>query len=210
MVTRLAIHPLGDAALYVELEAADVPEAGSRALALAAALRARPGVLDAVAGCAAVTVHYDPDQLCGDALGDAIARLDVSRLPDGREGRLHELTVVYDGPHLTQAADALGLPADELVRRHTAALYRVQMTAPARGLYLAPSSGGVHVPRHGAGGTHMPAGSVAVAGCLTAIGSPADPEGWHLVGRTDPGPLRPRGEHPMALRAGDRVRLTAG
>jgi KipI family sensor histidine kinase inhibitor len=190
----------------------DAPAAGSRALALARALRERPGVLDAVAGCATVTVHYDPEQLASAALGEAIARLAAPRQVKGeRPGRLHAIPVVYDGPHLAQAAASLELDPNTLVRLHTAALYRVQMTArTARGsVYLAPLSGGARVPRHGAGGCHMPPGSVAVAGALTSIGRPADPEGWHLVGRTPIDVFLPDANPSTRLRPGDRVRPTA-
>lgn len=206
---RLAIHPLGDAALYVEL---DTPMAGPRAVALADALREHPGILDAVAGWATVTVHYDPEQLAPAALGETIARLDAGRpRVQARPGRLHSIPVVYDGPHLAQAAASLELDPDALVRLHTTALYRVQMTAPTArgGVYLARLNGGATVPRHGAGGCHMPPGSVAVAGALTSIGRPADPEGWHLVGRTPMELFLPDADPPNQLRPGDRVRLTA-
>ena len=206
---RLAIHPLGDAALYVEL---DAPVAGPRAVALENALREHPGVLDAVAGLATVTVHYDPEQLAAAPLRETIARLDAGRRPaEEPPGRLHSIPVVYDGPHLAQAAASLELDPDGLVRLHTAGLYRVQMTAPTAsgGVYLAPLNGGPRVPRHSAGGCHMPPGSVALAGALTSIGRPAGPEGWHLIGRTPMELFLPDADPPNQLRPGDQVRLTA-
>ena len=66
--TRVRTHPLGDAALLAELGTRLDTALNTRAIALAAALKKRRDVRQAIAGYASVTVHFDPDQTTHDAL----------------------------------------------------------------------------------------------------------------------------------------------
>src|SRR5579864_4078575 len=113
-MTRVRLHPLGDAALLAELGTRLDTAVNTRAIALAAALKKRRDVRQALAGCASVTVHFDPDQTTFEALGAAIKRLATKRPPMEEPGRLHRIPVIYDGPDLGTAASALNLPADQV------------------------------------------------------------------------------------------------
>src|SRR5258708_2510770 len=77
----LRIAPLGDAALLVELGQRVDTALNTRALALAAALRRRRDVREAVPGYASVAVHYDPEQVTYRGLAGAITRLLTARPP---------------------------------------------------------------------------------------------------------------------------------
>jgi len=79
--TRIRTHPLGDAALFAELGTRLDTALNTRAIALAAALKKRRDVRQAIAGYASVTVHFDPDQISHDALTAAIQRLASKRPP---------------------------------------------------------------------------------------------------------------------------------
>src|SRR2546429_9563591 len=101
---RVRISPLGDTALLAELGSKLDTALNTRAIALAAALKKRRDVRQAVAGHASVTVHFDPDQITHQALAAAINRLATKRPPLDEPGRLHRIPVVYDGPDLYAVA----------------------------------------------------------------------------------------------------------
>src|SRR3989475_2944612 len=122
---RVRIQPLGDAALLAELGTRLDTALNTRAIALAAALKKRRDVRQAVAGYASVTVHFDPDQATHDSLAAAIRRLAAKRPPMAEPGRLHRIPVTYDGPDLDELAARLALSPQRIVEIHTRPIYRV-------------------------------------------------------------------------------------
>src|SRR5439155_1157948 len=78
---RVHIHPLGDTALIAELGTRLDSALNTRAIALAAALKKRRDVHQAVVGAVSVTVSFDPELISHDALGAAIRRLATRRPP---------------------------------------------------------------------------------------------------------------------------------
>src|SRR5207244_11932500 len=88
---RVRISPLGDTALLAELGTRLDTALNTRAIALAAALKKRRDVRQAIAGYASVTVHFDPEQATTDSLGAAIKRLAAKRPPMAALGRLQGL-----------------------------------------------------------------------------------------------------------------------
>jgi len=208
--TRVRLHPLGDAALLVELGTRLDTSVNTRAIALAAALKKRRDVRQALAGCASVTVYFDPDQTTHEALGSAIRRLAIRRPPLDEPGRLHRIPVVYDGPDLDAVSSTLGLPAGQIVELHTRAIYRVFVVGFVPGwAYLGPLPEVLELPRRSVPRTQVPAGSVAIAGQMTGIYPLPTPGGWHLIGRTSVRVFLPDSDPPCLLRAGDRVKFFA-
>src|ERR1700676_40606 len=117
--TKVRTHPLGEAALLAELGTRLDTAINTRAIALAAALKKRRDVRQAIAGYAGVTVQFDPDQITHHALTSAIRRLASKRPPMSEPGRLHRIPVVYDGPDMEAVASALGLSEAKIVEIHT-------------------------------------------------------------------------------------------
>jgi inhibitor of KinA len=205
---RLRVAPLGDAALLVELGNRVDTALNTRAIALAAALRARRDVREAIPGYASVAVHYDPDQVTYRGLEAAVRRLAAAKPAKGPPGRLHRLPVVYDGPDLVETAETLGLPVDELIELHCRPTYRCFMVGFVPGwAYLGPLAERLRLPRRRDPRTRVPAGSVAIAGSQTGIYSLPSPGGWHLLGRTPVRTFLPDADPPNLLRAGDRVKF---
>src|SRR5437762_12708452 len=97
---RVRISPLGDTALLAELGPRLDTALNTRAIGLAAALRKRRDVRQAVAGYASVPVHFDPDQTTHESLGAAIKRLAARQPKMVVPGLLHRIPVVLDGPDL--------------------------------------------------------------------------------------------------------------
>lgn len=208
--SKVRLHPLGDAALLAELGTRLDTAVNTRAIALAAALKKRRDVRQALAGCASVTVHFDPEQTTHEALGTAIKRLASRRPPMEEPGRLHRIPVVYDGPDLEAVASTLGLSAAQVVELHTKAIYRVFVVGFVPGwAYLGPLPEVLELPRRSVPRTQVPAGSVAMAGQMTGIYPLPTPGGWHLIGRTPVKVFLPDSDPPSLLRAGDRVKFFA-
>lgn len=204
------IAPLGDAALLVELGQRVDTALNTRALALAAALDKRRDVREAVPGYASVAVHYDPEQVTYRGLAAAIRKLVDAKPAPALPGRLHRIPVTYDGPDLEATASALGLTMSEVVRLHTEPTYRCFMIGFAPGwAYLGPLPDALRLPRRRVPRTHVPAGSVAIAGQQTGIYPLPTPGGWHLIGRTSVRMFIAQSDPPSLLRTGDRVKFFA-
>ena len=209
-MTRVQVHPLGDAALIAELGTRLDTALNTRAIALAAALKKRRDVRQAIAGYASVTVHFDPEQITHDALGAAIRRLAAKRPPMNEPGRLHRIPVAYDGPDMDAVAARLGLTPKAVAEIHTRPIYRVFLVGFVPGwAYLGPLPEELELPRLHVPRTQVPAGSVAIAGRQTGIYPLPTPGGWHLIGRTSIKPFLPDSDPPCLFRAGDRVKFFA-
>ena len=205
---RVRIHPLGDTALLAELGTRLDTALNTRAIALAAALKKRRDVRQAIAGYASVTVHFDPDQTTHDALGAAIKRLAAKRPPMAEPGRLHRIPVVYEGPDLDDVAARLKLTPQRIAELHAKPIYRVFLVGFVPGwAYLGPLPEELELPRRHVPRTLVPAGSVAIAGRQTGIYPLPTPGGWHLIGKTSVKLFLPDRDPPCLFRAGDRVKF---
>src|SRR2546430_8771607 len=118
------LQPLGDAAVYLELGRRVDTALNTRALRLAEALSRRRGVREAVGAYASVTIHYDPDQVTIPGLQRMVVEALAATRGEPLRGRLHRVPVAYEGPDLAEVAQALGVEADEVIRRHSAPVYR--------------------------------------------------------------------------------------
>ena len=207
---RLRIHPLGDTALLAELGTRLDTALNTRAIALAAALKKRRDVRQAIAGYASVTVHFDPDQATLDSLAAAIKRLAAKRPPMAEPGRLHRIPVTYDGQDLDDVATRLKMSREKIIGIHTSAIYRVFLVGFVPGwAYLGPLAEELELPRRQVPRTLVPAGSVAIAGRQTGIYPLPTPGGWHLIGRTEVKLFLPDSDPPCLFRSGDRVKFFA-
>jgi KipI family sensor histidine kinase inhibitor len=205
------IEPLGDSALLVTLGTAVDVALNARVVRLAAAVRglAWPGVLDVVPAYASLAVFFDPLRTDPDALARRLTG--VVAEPSGAgtdEGRLHIVSVRYDGPDLAVVAELTGLAPADVVRRHAARDYRVLFLGFVPGFaYLGPLDPLLVLPRRAEPRRQVPAGSVAIAGAQTGIYPLPTPGGWHLIGRTTLVLFDPDREPPTLLAPGDRVRF---
>lgn len=200
---------------YADLGVLVETDTTGQALALCAAVeaagigaRARPGWR---------TVLVEPDDAAGRpaagrleaAVRDLVAGLAAAAAPP--PGRLVELPVVYDGDDLPAVSRALGMPVDELVHRHAAAVYTVVCLGFSRAFpYLEGLDPALRLPRRATPRERVPAGSVAIAADQAGVYPWTSPGGWHLLGRTPAVLFDPDRDPPSALRPGDRVRFVPG
>jgi KipI family sensor histidine kinase inhibitor len=197
------VLPCGSAALLVELDDLD------QVLALHAALAASPppGTVDLVPAARTLLVVGDPATTSPAALEQAVRRTRVQ--PGHRpQGALLEVPVVYDGDDLAATADALDVPVEQLVQRHTGASWTVAFCGFAPGFgYLTAPDWPYEVPRRPVPRTRVPAGAVALAGPYAGVYPRASPGGWQLVGSTSVPVLDLDREPPALLLPGTRVRF---
>ncbi|ALJ20771.1 urea amidolyase family protein [Microbacterium sp. No. 7] len=199
--------PFGTDAVLIE--AGDL----GAAMAVRAALVAAgvPGVTEVTSAAQTVLVRLRPELADLDRLravaaqGARAAHAGVAAL-----GETIEIPVRYDGRDLAEVAALVSLDVDEVVRRHSAATYRVAFTGFAPGFaYLTGGDAVLAVPRRATPRTQVPAGAVAVAGPYSAVYPRAGAGGWQLIGRTST-PLWSTGATPPALlRPGHGVRFVA-
>lgn len=212
--SRPRLHASGDSLLLVELDPLMDPAVNARAVALAEALgrASLAGVRDIVPSYACVGVHVDPLRLDAAALEQAIGEAwDVGPRGAGDAGRLVEIPVCYGGDHgpdLDEVAAFAHCTADDVVRRHSAAVYRVYMLGFLPGFaYLGAVDDVIAMPRRLAPRAAVPAGSVGIAGRQTGVYPAESPGGWRLVGRTPWRMFDAGRSQPSVLEAGDRVRF---
>jgi KipI family sensor histidine kinase inhibitor len=199
----VGVRRAGDRALLVEL--ADSDEAVRVARRARAELR---DIVEAVPGHCTVLLSFDATPDAGEVL--ALAQAALSDEHAGPEPAEIELAVSYDGPDLVEVADLVSLSPEEVVARHCAATYVAGFLGFAPGFaYLLGGDERLFVPRRAEPRTHVPGGTVAIAGVYSGVYPRESPGGWRLLGRTDTTLFDATREPPALLAAGDRVRFVA-
>ena len=111
-------------------------------------------------------------------------------------------------PDLPQVCATAGIEPEQAIQLLTAATYRVAFLGFAPGFpYLMGLSPELATPRHARPRTHIPAGSVGIAGAQTGIYPAATPGGWQIVGRTPVRLFSPEREPMSLLNTGDERHL---
>lgn len=220
----MRVEPLGDSALIVRLSDEFSPETSlTTVLGAVRHLEAAaiPGVIEVAPAYNTIGVFYEParvelgpDESSFDVLATKIQSvLNAAAFEtENEEGpRAIEVPVCYDlefALDLPDVAVRAGLSQDEVVRRHSTAIYRVSCVGFTPGFpYLTGLPTELATPRRATPRTEIPAGSVAIGGTQTGIYPRKSPGGWNIIGRT---PLRlfdVRREPPALLQAGDQVRF---
>ena len=132
---------------------------------------------------------------------------------DRKKGRRVEIPVCYDlslAPDLEALAVLHGVDIAEVIRLHTATIYRVYMIGFLPGFaYMGNVNPIINTPRKEKPRTKVPKGSVGIAGSQTGIYPFDSPGGWQLIGQT-PLPLFDATQStPCLLKPGDEVIFSA-
>jgi KipI family sensor histidine kinase inhibitor len=158
-------------------------------------------------------VHYDPELIDFDSLGQKLVAR--AQLPSwqGNKTRHWRLPVVYGGEHgidLEDVAATLKTTPDDIVARHVAGDYRVAMIGFTPGWsYLSGLENFLHMPRRQNPRLLTPAGTVSIGGVQTGVQCLAGPSGWHLLGRTAVRTYQLHRDPIFLLEPGDRVTFSA-
>jgi KipI family sensor histidine kinase inhibitor len=201
----------GDRAVTVEFSRNIDDAANQRVLALDRELAAAPveGVTETVPTYRSLLVHYDPQRIDFEALGEKLVALASKRAPPAEKARRWRVPVSYGGENgidLEDVAKTLNTTPDEVVARHVGGDYRVAMIGFTPGWsYLSGLDKSLHMPRRQSPRVFTPMGTISIGGVQAGIQCLAAPSGWHLLGRT---PIRTFQLHrdPVFLtEPGDRV-----
>lgn len=201
-----AVHRFGETALLV-----DLPDlAAVRSLHRALTTEAPAGVVDVVPAARTVLVRCAAPTAVADArawVEDALLRAPSDDGPTSA-GSVVEILVHYDGPDLEDVARWAGVSAEEVVARHSGREYEAAFGGFAPGFtYLAGVDPLIAAPRLATPRTRVPAGSVALAGELTAVYPGESPGGWRLLGLTSTRMFDVDRDPPALVAPGARVRF---
>ena len=205
-------HPLGDSAITITFGNERSAALLSRIHATVRHLRVSgiPDVKDIVPAYLTVTVFYDALRTTYQEM--AVRLIEACRLiPEASardENRQHGIPVRYDGIDLQLVATATGLSVEEVILRHSARTYTVDLLGFVPGFaYLSELDPKLQLPRRPQPRPRVAVGSVAVAAAQTGIYPLDTPGGWHIIGTTDRLMFDPVRDRPALLAAGDRVRF---
>ena len=214
----MRIEPLGDSGLLIRVVEEFDPERSLNAVLRAAGTLERaaiPGVVELVPAYTTIGVFFDPARTeAFDELRASLERIlacDSEPTAAASHRAVIEVSVCYEGEFaadLDEVARHTNLSRDEVVRRHSTALYLVSCVGFTPGwAYLSGLPAELATPRRASPRKEVPAGAVAIGGTQTGIYPRKSPGGWNIIGRS-PLQLFDVGRNPPALlQAGDRVRF---
>jgi inhibitor of KinA len=204
----------GDTAIVVEFGDGIDRQLSAQVLSLARTVQAAaiPGVVEAVPTFRSVMVHYDPLVIPNARLKQLLMPLLEGLTAGESAARCWRLPACYDqavGPDLTDVAHRTGLTVNQVIERHSGAIYHVYMLGFLPSFpYMGDLAAELQLPRRETPRIKVPRGAIAIATALTCIYTLDSPGGWHLVGTT-PAPLWDlRRDPPAPLAAGDKVVFT--
>lgn len=180
----------------------------ARLLALADSLSGTLGVEDVVPGMNNLMVAFHPLAVEAGEIRRRLVDGWRTAVATARAGREHRIDVVYGGPDLADFAAGLGLAADEVIGRHSGAVYLVAAIGAMPGFpYLSGLDPALSAPRRAVPRAGVPKGAVIVGGGQAGIMPITAPSGWHILGHTDFALFDPRRVPPATLAPGDVVRF---
>ncbi len=206
--------PLGDSSILIQLGDEIDIAMNRRVHALDARLRRRllQGIIETVPAYATLLVHYDPLILTYAQVADWVGE-QVALVEEAVERNPHhvEVPVRYggeNGPDLAFVASYHRSTPAEIVQLHTGQDYTVFMMGFTPGFaYMGKLADALATPRLENPRTHVPAGSVGIAGAQTGIYPIASPGGWQIIGRTSLSLFDLAREEPFLFAPGDSVRF---
>ena len=206
--------PAGDSALLVVFGSEIDLQTNQKVHELDKLLRqtALDGVGESIPTYTSLLLYYDPCKLgYGQVLDWVKQQMDVIPPFNPANSRLVEIPTRYGGefgPDLEHVASHNQLSLEEVIRIHSTPEYPVYMMGFTPGFpYLGGMDSAIATPRLSTPRTHVPAGSVGIAGSQTGVYPIESPGGWQIIGRTTLSLFDITRETPFLLTPGDRVKF---
>jgi KipI family sensor histidine kinase inhibitor len=208
------IVPLGDSALLVQLGDKIDITINQHVHALATLINISPlnGLIETVPAYSTLLIHYDPLLLEDAEIQEWVrGKLDQLEATNLRKPRQIEIPVRYGGEHgvdLQFVADYHQLRVEDVIRIHSEKIYTIYMMGFTPGFpYMGKLDDAIVTPRLETPRTHVPAGTVAIAGLQTGIYPINSPGGWRLIGYTSLRLFDPHSASPFLFSPDDEVRF---
>ena len=176
------------------------------------------GIVDIIPTFHSITIVFDPLKIASTPIypsaGEVILDQVMSRLKQlsihaPLSKRQVNIPVCYEAslaPDLITLSTQLSITPNELISLHHSKPYTVYMLGFLPGFaYMGIIDARITAPRHARPRSHVPAGSVAIAGHQTGIYPTDSPGGWQLIGRTPIQMFNPLEPNPFFLQPGDEV-----
>jgi len=147
---------------------------------------------DVVPSYKALAVYFDPGTTNIPGMIDRIEAFIIANMNSyiadyQTDSKKVILPVVYDGEDIGRVAKLHDLTVEEVIKKHTAAVYQVAMMGFKPYFpYLMGLDKDLATPRLDNPRTFIPAGAVGIGGAQTGIYPEKSPGGWNLIGRTNP------------------------
>jgi len=181
-----------------------------------------PGMYDTVPAYTTLSVFFDPtaliynNELPGTNCFEKVSGYLKGLKDEGSSGPIVEnetvnIPVCYGGPlgpDLEYVATYHHLTIDEVVKLHSAAIYKVYMIGFIPGFaYMGGLNELLETPRKESPRKAVPAGAVGIAGKQTGIYPLESPGGWQIIGQTPVSLFDASRDQPSLLKAGDKVKF---
>jgi KipI family sensor histidine kinase inhibitor len=214
MTFKAKIVPLGDSSALVQLGEEIDLAINQRVHALANLIEASSinEIVETVPAYATLLVHYDPLTLSFTEIKTILqVKIIQAKEMTSRKPRQVEVPVRYGGEYgidLESVANRLHLRVEDVIRIHSEKIYAVYMMGFTPGFpYMGRLDDALVMPRLETPRTHVPAGTVAIAGSQTGIYSVVSPGGWNLIGWTPLKLFDPESDKPFLFAPGDEVKF---
>ena len=198
---------------YIQFAERPDPAANAQIHALTKSLLGSllPGVTDVVPGYVNLYVEFDLSRVSEARVRAWVKSnqgISLSRPPAPHPRPPKTIPVRYDGEDLRFAAQHSGLSMQEVIRRHSEALYRVYAVGFTPGFaYMGSVDSSIRLPRRKEPRGRVAAHTLAMAGEQTGIYPLPSPGGWNLLGTALRAVYDPHRSQPFLLEAGDSVRF---
>ncbi|WP_115718174.1 5-oxoprolinase subunit PxpB [Gallaecimonas mangrovi] len=198
---------LGDRALVLTLNNNDT--LSQRQLHwLAHQLCGLSGVSETVPGMGNLTLILTSPLVDMATLAEHAIAVWAKRPAEASPGKLHKIAVRYKGPDLHQVAEYAGLSEEDVISRHSQAVYEVSFVGFMPGFaYLTGMDKRLAMPRRAEPRLQVPSGAVAIAGQQTGIYPRQVPGGWQIIGYTDQPLFDVEQTPPALLQPGDQIQF---
>ena len=135
--------------------------------------------------------------------------LSNKNLTNNNKIKTWEIPICYDKDFaidLNEISTKCKIDVDQVIKKHNNKTYEVDIVGFLPGfLYLGKLDDSLHLPRKKNPRTHIPEGSIGIAGNQTGIYNIESPGGWNIIGRT---PLRlfdKLKNPPIKIKQGDKI-----
>ncbi len=167
------------------------------------------GVMDIVPAYFSIAVIFDLLQNDVNELVKSLGNIKSIQTSIHSNSILHHIPVDYEkGLDWEEVMRMTGLNKSEIIQKHTAIEYRVEMMGFVPGfIYLSGMDKSLHCPRKENPRVRIPAGAVGIGGAQTGIYALESPGGWQIIGQTEVVLFDVKTMPPNQLNVGDRVRF---
>ena len=167
------------------------------------------GVTDIVPAYSSIAVIFNLLQTNVNQLVISLENIKSSHLSIPSNTILHHIPVDYEkGLDWAEVMQITALTKAEIIQKHTAAEYRVEMMGFVPGfIYLSGMDEDLYCPRKENPRVRVPAGAVGIGASQTGIYALESPGGWQIIGQTDVSLFDVKAVPPNRLNVGDRARF---